>query len=562
MVGLEQKIVVRFTYILLSLVGISSYSQAQDLGSLNKNNLVKVSGSLNANTTFYRAWGIENRRIPFFYLINGNLNVDVAGIQIPITASVSTQNQEFAVPFNQYGLSPRYKWVTAHLGYRSLRYSNFSLSGTTFLGAGLEVDIPNLPLKVEGMYGRFEKASLEGNSIGLNFGQPTYKRMGFGTKITLGDRKKNIAAFIFRAKDDTTSIVIPDTLGVKPQENLIVGLATKSQLSKRLSLEAEYSLSAYTQDLRHQDLIIEEYTYVNNFGNLFSANATTELAKAIMANLSYRLDRANFKLAYRRVDPGYRTMGAVFLNNDLEDITANVSTSLIQNKLQLAVGGGIQRNNLEEDKVTGTKRLIGSINASYQASEKLSFQLDYSNFNTSIEAVPVYDLDSLEFYQITRTSGLGANYSFGSGLVKHTVFANGNQQDVINSQGSNSQNQSVTVGHQFQVTTLQLSIATTVNYNQFDSEEYFQKALGPGINITKQLFKRKLRTTLGVTYLTSRDQADKLNDIITLRLNGNLRLFKQSSLGLNLSWVDRNQYTANARSFSEFRSSLTYGYTF
>lgn len=289
---------------------------AQDISGLTKKNLVKVSGSLNATSTFYHAAGIENRRLPFFWMVQGNLNVQVAGIDIPISAAISTQSKEFAVPFNQFGLSPKYKFVTAHLGYRSLRYSRFSLSGTTFLGVGVDVKPPKSPVHVSAMYGRFEKASLEGSSLGVNFGQPTYQRMGFGTKVTVGNKDRHVDFVLFRAKDDVTSIQLPDSLNVMPEENLVLAVTTKSKITKKTTVELEYALSAYTQDARDEDLVLDSYTYFNNLGGLFTPNATTEFQRALLANINVKAKRANLKFAYRRIDPGYRTMGSIFLNND------------------------------------------------------------------------------------------------------------------------------------------------------------------------------------------------------------------------------------------------------
>jgi len=36
-------------------------------------------------------------------------------------------------------MSPYYKWITIHVGYRNINYSQFTLAGHTILGAGIEL---------------------------------------------------------------------------------------------------------------------------------------------------------------------------------------------------------------------------------------------------------------------------------------------------------------------------------------------------------------------------------------------------------------------------------------
>ncbi|MEQ8338575.1 MAG: hypothetical protein RIA62_14560 [Cyclobacteriaceae bacterium] len=47
-------------------------------------------------------------------------------------------NTSFQQPFNQYGMSPTYKNVTAHIGFRSMNFSRYSLAGHLFLVPGLK----------------------------------------------------------------------------------------------------------------------------------------------------------------------------------------------------------------------------------------------------------------------------------------------------------------------------------------------------------------------------------------------------------------------------------------
>lgn len=122
--------------------------------------------------------GKDSRRDPYFWMVGANLNISVYGINIPLSATISQQNKSFTQPFNQYGLSPRYKDVTVHLGYRSMMFSNFSLGGSMFLGSGVEVNPKNSWVRVAAFYGRLVKPISASGVSGLMVGVPTYGRWG------------------------------------------------------------------------------------------------------------------------------------------------------------------------------------------------------------------------------------------------------------------------------------------------------------------------------------------------------------------------------------------------
>lgn len=222
----------------------------------------------------------------------------------------------------------------------------------------------------------------------------------------------------------------------------------------------------------------------------------------------------------------------------------------------------MQRNNLAEDKISGTLRLIGSTNLSYTPNERLGIQMDFSNYNTRTEAVRIFNLDSLDFYQVTRNAGAGANYTLGGTRLKHSVFAQTNLQDVVNSANTNSTNLNINVGHQMTVGETGLSVATTYNINQFRSEEFNNRAAGPGVVVTKTAWKNKLRSSFSATYLSSRAEEVKTTENTSLRFTNQLRIGKRQSLGLNISTVKRRSFTPNGKNFSEYRATLNYGYTF
>jgi hypothetical protein len=129
--------------ILLSCFLSSSvhFLYAQDTGSVvQPPKLFQFHGTISLGSTVYYTTGINSRRKPVSWHISGAPHLSVKRMQVPIFAVAGDPDRYYRQPFNQFGLSPRYKWATWHAGYRSLNYSPFTLAGHSFFGAALDVN--------------------------------------------------------------------------------------------------------------------------------------------------------------------------------------------------------------------------------------------------------------------------------------------------------------------------------------------------------------------------------------------------------------------------------------
>ncbi len=169
------------------------------------------------------------------------------------------------------------------------------------------------------MYGRLTKAVQAAEMDGVIVGEPAYERWGYGTKIDYIRQSTTASVIAFRAKDDLHSIAsLPDSVGVKPAENIVFGFSGRQQFPSRLSLDGEYALSAYTTDTRLEKTELSSYQYANHLGPLFTPTISSQFNQAFTTNLSFAATAYQLRLSYRRIDPEYKTMGSVFLNNGLE----------------------------------------------------------------------------------------------------------------------------------------------------------------------------------------------------------------------------------------------------
>lgn len=536
----------------------------QELDHIGSKDPVQISGSLGGTSTFYHTDG-PSQRDPFYWLLSGNVTLSLYGITVPISATITQQNRSFTQPFNQYGLSPHYKSVTLHLGYRSMNFSEFTLGGNIFLGGGFEVAPEKSKVSVSGMYGQLVKPVAPGRlTDGVITGQPAFKRLGYAGKVTLGKQGSGslVDLIMFRARDDQNSINTDSVPDLKPAENLVLGIHTMQKLADRVSLDFQYAFSAYTLDTRATTPENYNYSYLDNLGDLFTPNATTQYNGAIAGNIQYATPLLQLKLAYRRVDPEYKTMGSVFLVNDIEDITGNATWRMFKNKVNISTSGGIQSNNLNEDKVSKMTRGVFGFNVAWMPTQKININVNYANFSASTRFSEALFLDSLNYIQVTKNAALNVNYITGTEQVRQMVFAMANYQDVNDSQDNTSTLYIINGGYQISFVPRDLTFNASLNFTNNTIVGLISNSSGPSLTASKSFFKKKLKLNLSGTYLRSASDGEVTGKFSTLRLNSTYQYNQHHSLRTIVTYLNRETMGENAKTINEFRAELAYAYTF
>jgi len=348
------------------IFSIHSICYSQRIDQIGKAKPLTISGGFSANSIFYS--GLGNRE-PFTYFLNGNINANIYGLyNIPISFAYTNQQFAFNEPsfkINRLSLHPSYKWIATHIGDVAMSFSPYTLNGHQFTGFGLDLT-PNGPFKISAMYGRLirkREYNIDEPEV-----EPTYKRMGYGVKTAFEKSKYSVGITLFKAKDEQNSIngILPDDIGITPKENLVVSIDGRVQLFKKANLNFEYAKSALTNDL-----FGENGENKNLLSSFINSNVTTTYHDAFKGDFSYTVGQGSIGLGYERVDPQYQTLGAYYFNNDLENITVKISQTLFNNKLNVNINTGLQRDDLAEQKQSQLSRIVGAINLSLRANEKI-----------------------------------------------------------------------------------------------------------------------------------------------------------------------------------------------
>lgn len=534
----------------------------QQLDKVGEQKPVQIGGSLLVVNTLYKAWGLENRRPPYYWLVNGNVNISLYGIDIPISVSVSQQQQDFVQPFNQYGISPKYKSITLHAGHRSMHFSELTLGSNVFLGGGIEYAPANLPIKISAMRGRLIAPTPPGTYRNGVEVLPTYRRMGQGIKITGYKKSDQIDLTFFHGKDDPSSIQLEtgaaNTINLTPEENAVVELSVRKRIFSTLTMEMRYAQSLYNLDSRSP--ATESENFINQlFAPIINTNASSQNNKAIVGRLSYAGEKYNVYFNYRRIDPEYKSMGSVFLTNDLEDLSAGLTLSMIENKVNLDVNGGLQYNNLNEDKVSRMKRFIGGINIFYNISERSNLSVNYSNFSSSTVYSAFSTLDSLNYVQVTQNAGMTFNHALTSDL-KSNIFLQGNLQRLTDTNNANANFYNVSAGYQTKLNEV-FTCNSAANYTNNTSSDLITNSFGPSVSLSAAKGK-KLKASASAIWLYAYTNGEISNKYKTYSLNCQYPLGSHQHVSARVSYQDRIRMMEQRSHLNELRVEINYGYTF
>ena len=566
------KNILRTLFILLPILALS---QSVDLETFGKSSPFKVGGGISASSVFYSS-NQRNNREPFTYYAQGNLNFSYYNFSIPVSYNYSNQGEQlgYQLPFNfnRLSLHPKYKWITAHIGDVNMTFSPYTLSGHQFTGGGVELT-PSKGFTFSAMYGRLLKAT---EPVEDERAIVAYQRMGYGFKTVFEQDKYSVGVSTFYASDRENSIDInPDEEGVLPKENLVLGFEGSVKLSKNLEVRAEYATTAITQDTRAQETSSGKKGLLGSF---FKNRASTEYYSAYKLGVNYSFYQANLGVNYERVDPGYETLGAYFFNNDFENITLNLSRPLFNNKVNLSFNVGFQRDDLDDQKANPTSRFVGAANATYTASERLTFTGSYSNFSTytNVRTNQFDDInddnllnnatDSLNYKQISQNANLNINYILSSSKTKkENVNLNYNVSDIANEQGGivrigdASTFHNIATSYTIGFTELNLNITPSLNgtYNTIGRED--ATTWGPTLSVKKGFFDNKLKSVLASSYNKTENTGGTTN-ITNLRGGVSYVLLEKHNLSLNAIQLFRTTPTVSG--LKEFTATVSYNYSF
>jgi hypothetical protein len=551
--------------ILLTLLCIGCLTlHAQDISQLKTQKPLTIRGSLSATANTYSISGRESTRDPFNYLLSGNVDVSVYGLSLPFSFMYSGQNLAYAQPFNRFGVSPQYKWIKAHLGYRSMNYSSYTLAGHSFLGAGVELT-PGI-FRLSGVYGRFKQKTIPNSANPLDtLYAPT--RLGYSFKVGLGSQNNFFDLIFLQIADDSLSVDLSKGGGISkmPQSNTVLGAHARFKLAKSLVWESEGALSLLTKNMSDNLLADFDNSMLQNLSNAFNLNASSEYSTAWNTSLMYTAKLYSVGLQYRRISPNFQSFGAYYFNTDIENYTLNGRFSAFKRKLNVNGNLGLQRDNLRGTKASQSARLITMANANYNSGKVFSINGTFSNYSINQQAGRLPLNDTIKLYQTNRNIALMPMLTFNKGNLQQVVQLNAMLTDLIDHNEFTSANSEVSsrvamfnyfVNH----AKMEATFMVGINYTSMQSAIQNQTLYGLSTDAGKAFFQGKLNANLSLSVNRS-DYESVPGWVNTGALILTYRPHKKHSFKLNITHI-MNNYPENSvvKSFRETKSLLSYVY--
>ena len=334
--------------------------------------------------------------------------------------------------------------------------------------------------------------------------------MGYAAKVAYTWNYGEYKVTFFHGEDDKNSLdyYVPDDILLTPQKNTAASASFSQKFLKYFYVNGEYAFSLFNTNIYNEEY---EAVETNNFINkLFGKHSSNKYVDAISAAVGYQGPIFGVALQYERVSPFYYTLGGYYFTNDTENFTIAPNLKIFKGKLNFSGNFGLQYNNLNNDKMNDTRQMVYSANASFNSGGAWVASASFSNFTTYTKirptSYPYYtdDLDSLNFYQISRNVTAMTAYNFGSESLKNSISLTGSYQcanmlseDKLTSY-SDFFSSNISFNQQFVPQTLSWSFYANANYVNASVAEtvYF----GPGVSLNKAFLKNTLSTSISCAY--------------------------------------------------------------
>jgi hypothetical protein len=546
------------------LLIVNTQMEAQDVSSLPEQKPFTLRGSVGATTTGYGVSGIERRREPFSWTVNGSFSPTLYGVQMPIHFIFSEQDREFRQPFNQFGISPQYKWITTHFGYNSMEFSRYTLAGVTFLGAGVELT-PGV-LRLAGMVGRFQRAVEEDTLIPYIL--PAYERNGFAVKVGFGTEENFVDLSYLRAKDDSNSLLrAPARFDVTPAENAVFGLNSRFTIIPELTFETEGGASLFTRDIRSPNLEFENEIpgFLLDF---YDVHSSTTLTFALRAGLNLKVPNFGLRLGYERIEPDYTSLGAYYFTTDIENWTIAPSFDLFDSKLRVSGSIGIGRDNLLDTKLAETSRLIGSANVGWSPDEVFGIDAQFTNYSTGQSAGRAPINDTIRVRNVTTSASLAPRVMLNDEELSHfvTLIAGYQQftdQNAFTSALTDSESKTASLIYNLSFIKSGTSVGASLLFADTDAGAIDTRVVGFSLNGGMSFLDNTLRLAATVGYSTT--DISGLSDsfgTVNENLSAAYRITREDQLLLRMYATQSGGVAAANPAFNETTATLGYSRTF
>jgi len=477
--------------------------KAQD-NSSEKKSPFTIRGNVGASANFYSSNEVIYTRPSSAYNVYGSFMAKINKVELPFSFVINQYSKSKESPYIQMGISPTYKWAKLHLGYRNIPFSPLTFDGQSFKGVGLELN-PEF-FRFAAFYGRLNKAVNEDTASGY-FRLPQYSRTGYGVKMGIGNSSRFIDLFYFHAKDDSSSASFINNSvknSIRAQENTVLGTSFKLTMLKKITWRGDVAISGLIQDLSSNKTKIDasNESLEKFIGKFLPSDAGILAGYSGQSSLAFYTKSFNTDLSFRRVQPGFKSLGTPYLLNDIELINLNNSLSVVKGKLNISTNLSQQHNNLDKNLSSELRTRVGNININTILSQRLSLNLNYSGYNLKQKNGNAQLPDSLRLNdsillkQRISQFNISPSYYITKGNKLHFINGNVSLQNLkdknpATAARSNSNNISASVSYTLSLINKALNFSVNYLFSRYRQDTNSNTSNGVTLGASAQLLKNK-----------------------------------------------------------------------
>ena len=539
---------------------------AQDIETIVHSKPIQSSGSLSASTTHELITDSTLADNSFYYYLNGSLTTTFFGVvSVPISFAFTdnTLTKNAALPFNRFSLSPTYKGYTLYLGFNSMTFSQYTMSGHDYLGIGAAYQ--NAEWDIAAFYGRLRKACAP-DSAATKF-DIGYKRVGGGFKVGRNFDNMTVAGNVICIGDkkNTVSFDGYPEMYIPAKQNIASSIELGTTLIPRLNVRGEYAFSIlkrkYTIDSLSNEQIRSEAAL--NYTSVFHAYNFA---------MDYSLGNSQVGLAYKYMPPNYETLGGYYFSEDQRQITATFST-MIADRIAVAGDAGFSRDNVKNQKISTNKNMVYSINVSGNPTQRLnmsaSFNNDQSyinirdNYRQLIQTSQFEDLDTNNYSQLSSTSMLSMTYTPGSSQqVSHAISADFTYQTTSENQRydtltAQARILNVNTGYTCSFSEIGTSLSVRGGFNRSKTQMQTVDVATVSAGVARS-FKNSLSLSADATFAQTRYDTIS-SHISNVRFSAAYTFFEKHNISLSAVYI-HNSVSATLK--NRLTVNFNYSYTF
>jgi hypothetical protein len=558
----------RFLILCIFANKLCSQENKNDNISNNKANILKYSGNVNIiseytynnqKNTLDSLRNVKQDRFSYKALLNFNFNI-LNQVDIPIELWLTSQGYGYRQNFNQFGVNPKINdWLVLHGGCFSSRISDYTFGDTRVLGGGFDLTPGNFRLSF--LYGRI-KEGRDKDSSAYFLGD--YKRYAYALKIgygTLDDIYCNIN--LLKAWDNSSKSVQVDN-SIHPTENMVLSLDWGFPISKIIKFNAETALSAYSNDIGAQEYKSND---IPSFASdIFTPRYSTQLDGAAKMSLSVIPSKYySFKLNASWVGPGFKTLGYEQLYSDVLDLTFAPGLRLFNGDIDCRASIGIRKNNLRNNHLAATQRMIYSFDMNTRINSNLNLYLQYANYGMKTRA----RRDTITYENISQNFTVNPSYTFKAFDANNLINASFTYQN-------SDDKSSYSLYNQYKNTSSSSNLSYSLIFNSglsFISSIYYNsskstinsKVIGCSETAAYDFFEKMLSSSITIGYNNIKYQRSDSQFSLRLNLGYSFKDFGNLSLCLsNISYSSDAAGNADyyLPSYKETYASLQYALSF